>query len=173
MGSVGIRVQVEPCGDPAFAQMTYQFGGTSWESAGRIEAGGSPFLFSIPGASLYGSGLYISVSVMGDAADLSVHARLSACLGDECDGAVMLVGSLLAGLGFPLPLLEFDDLAFVDSCPAQSFFDKIITFASDNVVVTVAAGSAVLVCAIAAVYFCKRKKANLKANLNVPERATV
>lgn len=164
LGNVGVRVQLEPCGDPAYAEMTYQFGGTSWESAGRIEAGGAPLHFPIPGAILLRAGLYISVTVAGNAADLSVHAHLSACLNGVCDGDISLVGSTLKAAGFPFPLLKFDDLAFVDSCPAESSSSNIIIIAA-------AAGGAVAV--LLAVGFlwsyCKKKR----ANQNVDQVVTV
>lgn len=151
LGNVGVRVQLEPCGDPAFAEMTYQFGGTSWESAGRIEAGGDPLLLPIPGASLSGAGLYISVTVTGNAADLSVHAHLSACLNDACDGVISFgVGSILTAAGFPFPLLEFDDLAFVDSCPAESSL-------SNMSIIAAAAGGAVVVL-LGIGFWCYQKK---------------
>ena len=140
-GSVGVRVQLEPCGDPAVAQMTYQFGGTTWEPAGRIEADGAPLLFAIPGAALLGAGLYISVTVTGNVADLSVHARLSACLNDVCDGAVSFVGSGLTAAGFPFPLLEFDDLAFVDSCPTDSSSSTATVVAAAVAVVALIVGA--------------------------------
>jgi len=150
LGNVGVRVQLEPCGDPAFAEMTYQFGGTSWESAGRIEAGGDPMRIQIPGASLSGAGLYISVTVTGNAADLSVHALLSACLYDACDGGIPMVGSILTAAGFPFPLLEFDDLAFVDSCPAESSL-------SNMSIIAAAAGGAVVVL-LGIAFWCYQKK---------------
>jgi len=150
LGNVGVRVQLEPCGDPAFAEMTYQFGGTSWESAGRIEAGGDPMRIQIPGASLSGAGLYISVTVTGNAADLSVHALLSACLYDACDGGIPMVGSILTAAGFPFPLLEFDDLAFVDSCPAESSL-------SNMSIIAAAAGGAVVVL-LGIGFWCYQKK---------------
>jgi len=150
LGNVGVRVQLEPCGDPAFAELTYQFGGTSWESAGRIEAGGSPLLFPIPGASLIGAGLYISVTVAGNAADLSVHAHLSACLNSVCNGDISLVGTGLAAAGFPFPLLEFDNLAFVDSCPADSSPSNIMIIAA-------AAGGAVVVLLGIGFFWCQKK----------------
>jgi hypothetical protein len=150
LGNVGVRVQLEPCGDPAFAEMTYQFGGTSWESAGRIEAGGAPLLFPIPGASLLGAGLYISVTVTGNAAVLSVHAHLSACLNDVCDGGISFVGSGLTAAGFPFPLLEFDDLAFVDSCPAES--------SSSNIIIIAAAAGGAVVVLLGIGFCCYQKK---------------
>mmetsp|Transcript_30722 Transcript_30722/g.64422 ORF Transcript_30722/g.64422 Transcript_30722/m.64422 type:complete len:430 (+) Transcript_30722:87-1376(+) len=135
LGNVGVRVQLEPCGDPAFAKITYQFDSNSWKLAGQVEADGSPLHFSIPGASLYGAGLYVSVTVGGNAADLSVQARLSACFRDSCNGDF---SSFLTAAGFPFPLLEFNDLAFLDSCPAESFSSNIIIIAA-------AAGGAVAV----------------------------
>ena len=118
--------------------MSYKFGG-DWVSAGRIQVGGAPLKFPVPSASLsffppvflYEVGLYISVTITGNAADLSVHARLTACLNDACDGDITWgVGTALTALGFPFSLLEFDDLAFVDSCPADE----------DNMMMMIAAG---------------------------------
>ena len=113
--------------------MSYKFGG-DWVSAGRIQVGGAPLKFPVPSASLslltYEVGLFISVTITGNAADLSVHARLTACLNDACDGDITWgVGTALTALGFPFSLLEFDDLAFVD-CPADE----------DNMMMMIAAG---------------------------------
>jgi hypothetical protein len=117
--------------------MSYKFGG-DWVSAGRIQVGGAPLKCPVPSASLsffspvvlYEVGLYISVTITGNAADLSVHARLTACLNDACDGDITWgVGTALTALGFPFSLLEFDDLAFVD-CPADE----------DNMMMMIAAG---------------------------------
>jgi len=145
---VGVRVQLEPCGSPAFAETSFQLLG-GWESANRVEAGGQPALFSIPGASipLTGAGLFISVSITGNAADLSVHAHLSACFNEVCDGSVPIVGSVLTGLGFPLPLLEFDDLSFTQ-CPAP---------ADDNTLMIAAGGAcaAILVAIVVYVFCCR------------------
>jgi len=129
-----VKVQLEPCSDPPFAQMSYKFGG-DWTIADRIQVGGDPLHFPVPSASLsffgYGVGLYISVTITGNAADLSVHARLTACLNGACDGDISWgVGTALTTLGFPFSLLEFDDLAFVDSCPADE----------DNMMMMIAAG---------------------------------
>jgi len=130
-----VKVQLEPCSDPPFAQMSYKFGG-DWTIADRIQVGGDPVQFPVPSASLsffglYEVGLYISVTITGNAADLSVHARLTACLNGACDGDISWgVGTALTTLGFPFSLLEFDDLAFVDSCPADR----------DNMMMMIAAG---------------------------------
>lgn len=164
--NVGARVQLEPCGEPAFAQIEYQFG-DDWESAGRIEAGDEPLLVPIPGASFpipvpgySGAGLYIALTVAGNAADLSVHAHLSVCLNKQCDGdtgsgdaLTSWVGPLLTNAGFPLPLLEFDDLAFMESCPAESSSMIVIIIAA------AAAGAAILAGAVTVVCFLKKRRA--------------
>lgn len=131
VGDVGVRVQMEPCGDPAHAEISYKFGG-EWESADRIEANGEPLHVPVPGASLAGAGLYIEVKITGNAADLSVHAKLSACYGDECDGDVSVfgVGSMLSAAGFPFALVEFDDLSFVEACPISDVTMAIIAAAA-------------------------------------------
>jgi len=153
-------VQLEPCSDPPFALMSYKFGG-DWVSAGRIQVGGDPFRFPVPSASLsffppvtlYEVGLYISVTITGNAADLSVHARLTACLNDACDGEISWgVGTALTTLGFPFSLLEFDDLAFVD-CPADE----------DNMMMMIAAGGGAIFLiggGVLAAIAQKKKKAN-------------
>jgi hypothetical protein len=153
VGSVGVRVQLEPCGNPAFAETSYQLLG-GWESADRVEAGGEPALYAIPGATVLGAGLFISVSVAGNAADMSVHAHLSVCVDGACDADASLfgvsIGASLTGMGFPIPLLEFNDLSFTQ-CPAAE--------EDDNTIMMVAAGAgvcAVVVLAIV-VYFARRK----------------
>jgi len=130
-------------------------------SAGRIQVGGDPFRFPVPSASLsffppvtlYEVGLYISVTITGNAADLSVHARLTACLNDACDGEISWgVGTALTTLGFPFSLLEFDDLAFVD-CPADE----------DNMMMMIAAGGGAIFLiggGVLAAIAQKKKKAN-------------
>jgi len=169
LGNIGVRIQLEPCGDPAFAETSYQFG-SSWTSADRIQAGGSPLLFPIPGAALpaylSGAGLFISLTVVGNAADLSVHARLSACLNGACDGEVPLVGSLLTATGFPFSLLEFDDLGFVDSCPADE---------SDNMMLMIAAGGGAIFLIGGGVlaFIAQKKKANSAPKTSTPVTDTV
>jgi len=149
VGDVGVRVQMEPCGDPAHAEISYSFGG-GWESAGSIEADGEPLYVPVPGASLVGAGLYIEVKIIGNAADLSVHAKLSACIGDECDGDVSVfgVGSMLSAAGFPFALVQFDDLSFVQACP------------SDDMTMYIAAAGALLLLAgvVGAMFLYKKKR---------------
>jgi len=116
-----------------------------------VEAGGNPALVAIPGATLFQAGLFISISITGNAADMSVHAHLSACVGEQCDGSVGLVGSALAGLGFPLPLLEFDDLAFTQ-CPAADADSNDMNM----MMIAAAAAATVVVVAIVAYFTCRK-----------------
>jgi len=171
---VGVRIQLEPCGGPAFAETAYQFGDDRWSSAGRIEAGDEPLRFSVPGASYSsaGVGLYLSVTVTGNAAGLSVHARLSACLNDVCDGDVLLLGSALAAAGFPFSLLEFDRLAFVDSCPAEPSSES----SSSNIIIIAAAagGAAAVLLAVGLLwsYFKKKWAEQKRDQVVVPATTT-
>jgi hypothetical protein len=152
LGTVGVRLQLEPCGDPASMDITYQFGGTRWNSAGNITANGKPLRFSIPGASLLGAGLFISVTMSGNGADLSVHAHLSACIFDTCDGDVPLpLGAVLVAAGFPFSLLAMDDLGFVDSCPVAEG-TKVIMMAAYAGVLAALVGMIIAIC------FYRRKK---------------
>ena len=148
---------MEPCGNPAFADVTYQFGG-NWVTAGEVSADGTPGLFQVPGANLgigTGTGLYISVSVSGNAAGLSVSAHLSACVGNRCDGAISTIAlaNLATAFGFPIALFEYNnlELEFISCPPASSSSDSIILIAA-------AAGAAVLVGTAAATRLSKNKK---------------
>ena len=122
IGTIGVTIQLEPCGNPAFAEISYQFNGNS-ESA-RIEAGGAPLSIPIPGASLSipfvgSAGAYLVVSVAGNAADLSVDAHISVCMDGRCDGNMSgFAGSAAGRAGLPKRVLDFDDLEFGD-CPAS------------------------------------------------------
>ena len=114
-----MRLQLEPCKSPAYASVDYKFGG-GWQTGQRLGAGDDPLFLGVPGAAALGYGLFIEVSLQGNAEDLSIHAKLSACAGaGSCNGDVPLVGGALSALGFPLSLLEFDDLSFKDQCPAD------------------------------------------------------
>jgi len=102
-------------------------------------------------------GLFVSVSVDGDATDLSIHAQLHACVGESCDADVAGAGIFLAGLGFPFPLLEFDDLAFRDSCPASKT-EKLILYG--------AIGGGVALLALAGLACARRRKTTQTALLS-------
>ena len=122
IGTIGVTIQLEPCGNPAFAEISYQFNGNS-ESA-RIEAGGAPLSIPIPGASLSipfvgSAGAYLVVSVVaGNATHLSVDAHISVCMDGRCDGRMSgFAGSAAGRAGLPKSVLDFD-VEFGD-CPAS------------------------------------------------------
>jgi len=165
VGDIGVRIQLEPCEDPAYAQIEYKVPGGDWETGQRVDAGGDPLLLPVPGASVlsYG-GLYVEVTLQGDAADLSIHAKLSACAYDLCNGDVAGIGGTLTTLGFPVSLLEFDDISFVDECPSlQSAVEQIISdvTSSDSAPIiggAAAAGAVVLGGVAFLVWRMKKKK---------------
>ena len=166
IGNVGVRLQLEPCGDPAFAETSYQFGGGGWQSAGRLEADGAPVLFPVPGASIgafgHSAGLFIAVTVRGNAEDLSVHAHLSVCVSNECDDNIWW---LPAKDKFPFPVFEFDDLGFVDECPdEQSDMSMIIIIAA-------AAGGAILIGLVITIV-CVKKRQQAQCAKQQPATAT-
>ena len=165
VGDIGVRIQLEPCEDPAYAQIEYKVPGGDWETGQRVDAGGDPLLLPVPGASVlsYG-GLYVEVTLQGDAADLSIHAKLSACAYDLCNGDVAGIGGTLTTLGFPVSLLEFDDISFVDECPSlQSAVEQIISdvTSSDSAPIiggAAAAGAVVLGGVAFLVWWMKKNK---------------
>jgi len=150
LGNVGVRVEIEPCEDPAYAALSYRLLG-DWEYAQRVQSGGAPALIQIPGLSYAGAGLYLDVRLSGSLSDLSVHVLLSLCVcvdsnscnGDSvdsnsCNGNIMMVGSAITAAGLPLSVVEFDNLGFEDYCPAADDNNNIVMIAA-------AAGGAVLV----------------------------
>jgi hypothetical protein len=123
LGRVGVRVEIEPCEDPAYIEVKYSTPlEASWISAGRLAAGGDPLRVPLPGLSLMGAGLNADIAMTGTADDMSVHVILSLCILDSCNGNIFG----LSAVGWPadgFSVLEFDDLKFVDSCPASDESD--------------------------------------------------
>lgn len=152
LGGVGVRVEIEPCEeDGAYVALSYKLGG-GWEDAGRVQSGGDPVRVQIPGLSYFGAGLYLDVRLTGTQSDLSVHVLLSLCVtSDSCNGNVAMIGGAIGAAGFPIKVVEFDDLPFDDYCPAASDSSNIIMIAA-------AAGGAVLVAVLAGTLCWMKKK---------------
>jgi len=153
IGDIGVRLDIEPCKDPAYIQTSYNFLDDEWTIAGKVEANGDPILFPIPGASLMTAGLFISVKVEGNAESLDVDVHLSVCVDSVCDGDILVVGSVATGLGFPLELLDFDDIKLAD-CPRPQEESNMIIIAA-----AVAGGFAVILAIVVVVVVVKKKKA--------------
>jgi len=150
LGTVGVRVEIEPCEDPAYAALSYRLLG-DWVYAQRVQSGGDPALIQIPGLSYAGAGLYLDVRLSGSLTDLSVHVLLSLCMNsNSCNANIMIVGSVIGAAGFPISVVEFDDLGFEGYCPAD---DNDI----DIVIIAAAAGGAVLVLLLFVGLLCWKK----------------
>ena len=153
---LGLHFDFEPCESPPYAQLSYSLDGKE-TVLGRFEAG-KEYKLEVPGLAYAGAGVYINFEIKGDATDFTVHTSLSLCYGEDCDGNIPFVGSVVKQAGFPLKLATFDDLSFVDSCPANSSM-------------MVAIGGAVAATALlAVVVFCvmhnQRKKADSSTSKN-------
>ena len=130
LGQVGIRVEIEPCGDPAYLAVKHRLPlSSTWEVTGKVEAGGEPAQLPIPGLSgPLNSGAFIDISITGNADDMSVNVFLSLCVLGACNDGVFG----LPYLGWPaagIPVLKFDDLKFVDKCPAKNDEGTAVTIA--------------------------------------------
>lgn len=154
--ALGVRLQIEPCKEPAFAQVSYK-ALSDWESAGRVESGGEPMLFNtgmgMP-MPLGTWGLFIAVSVTGTRGDLSIEVHLSACIAGRCDGDVSLIGGALTAAGFPFQLYEFDHLKF--DCP-EEHTDKMV------MIIAIVIGCLVL-CGAGGAAFAMAQKKKREAN---------
>jgi len=150
LGNVGVQVEIEPCeADGAYAALSYQLGG-GWVSAQRVQSGGAPARIQIPGLAYFGAGLYLEVRLTGTLSDLEIHLLLSLCFtSDSCNGNIMGVGSAVAAAGFPIKVLEFDDLPFDDYCPAAS---------DNNIIIYAAAAGGAAVIAVLVGTLCWMKK---------------
>ena len=157
---LGLHFDFEPCESPPYAQLSYSLDGKE-TVLGRFEAG-KEYKLEVPGLAYAGAGVYINFEIKGDATDFTVHTSLSLCYGEDCDGNIPFVGSVVKQAGFPLKLATFDDLSFVDSCPANSTMIGAI-------------GGAVAAAAIlAVVVFCvMRKKADSSTSKNEVEISRV
>lgn len=158
IGNVGVRLQLEPCGDPAFAEVSYKFGG-NWQTDGRFAADGNPKLFPTPlTVPVVDAGLYIAVTMRGNAEDLSVHMHLSVCQSSEiCDDRITTWGLASLTTAFPLPVFEFSDLRFVDECPDKQSDNMMI------IIIAAAAGGVVLIGVVVAIVYMKKRKQSTKA----------
>lgn len=152
--SVGVRVEIEPCEDRAYAALSYRLLG-DWEFVARARADGTPVMFQIPGLTFFGAGLYLDVRLHGDLSDLSVHVLLSVCTSsDSCNGEAA------SAFGFPLSVVEFDQVGFENYCPVAASDNNIIIIAG-------AAGGAVVLMALAVLMICRMKKTrNAAKNTN-------
>jgi hypothetical protein len=142
---LGLHLDLEPCASTPYAELSYSVGGGKETSLGKFEAG-KVHKLEVPGLSVLNYGVFITVEIKGNAADFTVHTGLSVCAGSKCDGDLPWgIGSAATALGFPIPLATFDDLSFVDSCPANTGMAIYIAIAVGAVVVI---GLAVLAWAI-------------------------
>ena len=122
IGSVGIRVELEPCDcGGAYAKVSYKASG-DWTTAGRLAAGESNS-FGIPGFTynipLTGeAGLYADVAVSGDKSSLVFDVHLSMCLNGDCDGNLpgWGVGSIISAIGFPIAVVKGAGVDFTEQC---------------------------------------------------------
>ena len=118
-GSVGLKVELEPCDcGGAYAEVSYKVG-SDWTTAGRL-AHGETTKFPIPGMTFGDAGLYAEVAISGDKSSLVVDVHLSACIGGSCNadlpfGVKMLLTA--AGITFPIALIEdFEGVDFTEQC---------------------------------------------------------
>jgi len=148
---LGLHLDLEPCASTPYAELSYSVGGGKETSLGKFEAG-KVHKLEVPGLSVLSHGVFITVEVKGNAADFTVHTGLSICAGGDCDGDIPWgIGSLATAAGFPMQLATFDDLSFVDSCPANT---GMIMYIGAAVGALAVIGLAVLACAM----YNKRKQ---------------
>ena len=148
---LGLHLDLEPCASTPYAELSYSVGGGKETSLGKFEAG-KVHKLEVPGLSVLSNGVFITVEVKGNAADFTVHTGLSICAGGDCDGDLPWgIGYAATAAGFPMQLATFDDLSFVDSCPANTGMVMYIGAAVGALAVI---GLAVLACAM----YNKRKQ---------------
>lgn len=121
---LGLHLDLEPCASPPYAKLDYSVDGKE-TTLGKFEAG-KEYKLAVPGFTVgsYG-GLFVNFEIKGDATDFTVHTSLSVCQNGKCDDQLPGIGLGLAAkaataAGFPVKLLTFDDLSFVDSCPSNA-----------------------------------------------------
>ena len=164
IGSVGIRVEMEPCDcGGAYAKVSYK-AGSDWTTAGRLAAGESNS-FGIPGFSynipLVGeAGLYADVAISGDKSSLVFDVHLSMCLDGACNGNLpgWGVGATVSAMGFPFAVVKGAGVDFTEQCKCA---DECTSDSSIGVIIGIAIAVFVLLIAgtAAGVVIYKKKQA--------------
>jgi len=123
LGSVGVKVEIEPCDcDGPYAAVLYRVGTSAWEEAGSIKANADPLQFPVPGMTVSGiGGLFIHVTLTGTRGELTVSTELSLCAADNCNDDIVILG-LRPAAAFPFSLFDIQQTTalsqFCDRAPA-------------------------------------------------------
>jgi len=168
-GSVGLKVELEPCDcGGAYAEVSYKVG-SDWTTAGRLAAGETT-KFPIPGFTFGDAGLFAEVAISGDKSSLVVDVHLSACVGGSCNADLPLAAKFIATpLGFPIALVEdFKGVDFTEQCKCAPDCSSESSSPGMGMIIGIAIAAVVVVLLIAggvgvAMHMKKKKAASAAA----------